>query len=536
MPQYIRNNAWNNGGTFDNPDLLWYAKGVGQMMKRDLNDPTSWWFYAAIHGEYVNPDTAWYPSPAAFPAWGYITAPPSLPTKPLPAPALQTLYWNQCQHGSWYFLPWHRGYLMALEIQLRHDIVAQGGPDTWALPYWNYFGGEGGSQFQMPPAFAQQTLPDGSPNPLYLTMRYGPDGDGDIYVPTAAGEAAHPNDPNLPPAANEVTEQPALSETQFSKADPLYGFGGPDTGFSHDGGHFGRLESNPHNKVHVYVGGAPSDSSIYGLMADPGTAALDPIFYLHHCNIDRLWGVWNAGGNENPTAPSWLDGPAQRFAMPDLNGQPWYYTPAMVTDLGALDYGYEELVAQPAAEPELATRLSALGAPAAALKAAAQPAAPRQPELLGANNGPLRIQAGGTQTVVKMDPRVRSQTAASLTQAAQTALPDKAFLKLENVRGTFDATVLRVFVQSPAAGADTNNALLADTVALFGLRRASASDGQHGGEGLTLVLDITHIIDQLHLAGGLTADALQVDIVPNRPLPEGGAVEVGRVSVYRQAL
>ena len=208
----------------------------------------------------------------------------------------------------------------------------------------------------------------------------------------------------------------------------------------------------------------------------------------------------------------------------------------MVTDLGALDYGYEELVAQPAAEPELATRLSALGAPAAALKAAAQPAAPRQPELLGANNGPLRIQAGGTQTVVKMDPRVRSQTAASLTQAAQTALPDKAFLKLENVRGTFDATVLRVFVQSPAAGADTNNALLADTVALFGLRRASASDGQHGGEGLTLVLDITHIIDQLHLAGGLTADALQVDIVPNRPLPEGGAVEVGRVSVYRQAL
>ena len=322
MPQYIRNNAWNNGGTFDNPDLLWYAKGVGQMMKRDLNDPTSWWFYAAIHGEYVNPDTAWYPSPAAFPAWGYITAPPSLPTKPLPAPALQTLYWNQCQHGSWYFLPWHRGYLMALEIQLRHDIVAQGGPDTWALPYWNYFGGEGGSQFQMPPAFAQQTLPDGSPNPLYLTMRYGPDGDGDIYVPTAAGEAAHPNDPNLPPAANEVTEQPALSETQFSKADPLYGFGGPDTGFSHDGGHFGRLESNPHNKVHVYVGGAPSDSSIYGLMADPGTAALDPIFYLHHCNIDRLWGVWNAGGNENPTAPSWLDGPAQRFACPTSTASP----------------------------------------------------------------------------------------------------------------------------------------------------------------------------------------------------------------------
>ena len=41
---YRRSNAWNNAGTFYNPDLLWYAKGVGAMMARQLRDPLSWWF------------------------------------------------------------------------------------------------------------------------------------------------------------------------------------------------------------------------------------------------------------------------------------------------------------------------------------------------------------------------------------------------------------------------------------------------------------------------------------------------------------
>lgn len=38
MASYLRKNAWNNGGDFSNPDLLWYAKGVEKMMSRSLND------------------------------------------------------------------------------------------------------------------------------------------------------------------------------------------------------------------------------------------------------------------------------------------------------------------------------------------------------------------------------------------------------------------------------------------------------------------------------------------------------------------
>jgi len=542
MATYTRKNAWNNNGDFTNLDLLWYAKGVRKMMARALNDPASWWFYAAIHGEYVNPNNPWYKkNPARFPDWGFITPTPQVPTAPLPTSQIQGLYWNQCQHGTWYFLPWHRGYLMALERQLRQDIVALGGPSTWALPYWNYFGGAQGVQYKMPPAFAKKTLPDNTANALYVKMRYGPDADSKIYIPTPAGEAAHPGDPNF--GYGEVTSD-AMKNNLYTGSDlvtPPPGFGGPQTGFSHSGSVHGNFESNPHDLVHVYAGGGISNTN-YGLMSDPGTAALDPIFYLHHGNIDRMWAVWNAKGNANPTAAAWLDGPTRKFAMPGAGGNPWYYTPAQVRNLSTLNYTYQEmtfvLAASAAPAAVLAKRLSRLGATVTAKKAASAvkgPVLPKKTELLGASKGAIRIKGLATEAAVKLDSRVRRKAVASFAKASTTSLPDKVFLKIENVRGEFDATALSVYVNLPdKAKPGTSQEYLAGTVALFGLNRASAKDGQHAGEGLTFILGISRIIDELHLNDDLDADSLRVRIVPSRPLPDDAKITVGRISVFRQ--
>ena len=38
-----------------------------------------------------------------------------------------------------------------------------------------------------------------------------------------------------------------------------------------------------HNRVHIYIGGA---------MQSVPRASNDPIFFLHHCNIDRLYEEW----------------------------------------------------------------------------------------------------------------------------------------------------------------------------------------------------------------------------------------------------
>jgi tyrosinase len=520
MATFTRANAWNNGGTFDNPDLLWYAKGVGAMQGRGLDDTSSWWFYGAIHGEYVTP--ASLQIPGAFP-WANIPQPPAVPTAPIPSNSGQ--FWDQCQHQSWYFAPWHRGYLLALEAQIRADVINLGGPSTWALPYWDYFGP--GNQFMIPPAFTQQNLPDGSANPLLVAARFGPDNSGNIFVP-----------------AGGVT-QDCLSNDVYTGDDaktPPPGFGGPATGFSHSGGTSGNLENNPHNLVHVFVGGTSPDGQTPGLMSDPGLAALDPIFYLHHANIDRMWAVWNLN-NSNPTDPNWLNGPTaaggQPFVMPTPGGGSSVYTPQQMSSLSQQNYTYDSLP-QPAPVPAaalFAQRLTRLGASAAAAKvrAGAKVALGRNTELVGANQQPLAIKGTGARTSVKLDAGVRRKVSASLAKASETAPPDRVFLNLENVRGTHDAAALSVYINLPeGAKPGDHPELLAGSVGLFGLRRASAKDDKHAGQGLNFVLDITKIIDALHLKNALDVDSLDVRIVPHQAIPDQAQITVGRVSIYRK--
>lgn len=539
MGTYIRNNAWNSGGDFSNTDLLWYAKGVGRMMDRPINDPTSWWFFAAIHGEYANPSTPWYPNPPGFPAWDRITSPPSVPTTPLPDQATQDRFWNQCQHGSWFFPPWHRGYLIALEAQLRADIAGLGGPGTWALPYWNYFGGTAGAQASLPPAFAQTTLPDGSPNPLFVAMRYGPDANGTVFIPTTAWAAAHPN---IPKEAYGDVSDACMQNDVYTGHDvhtSAPGFGGPQSGFAHNGSPHGNMESNPHDLVHVYTGGQVSDTD-YGLMADPGTAALDPIFYLHHCNIDRMWAVWNASGNANPGDSDWLNGPSPSFVMPMPGGTSWTYAPKDVESISRLDYTYQEMTAL--AKPvfnAFANRLQKLGANTSPqeLTAMTERAPSRSPaQLLGASATAIRLTGADSGPIpVTMAEGGRAQLSASLNQAKSGGLPDDVYLKLEGVRGTVDAGVLGVYVsRADEILAPGHYGSFAGTVGLFGLRRASVRDGVHGGAGLTLIIDITQIADGMHLSSQVPG-SLVVRLIPRRTLTGDHPIEVGRVSVYRQS-
>jgi tyrosinase len=63
------------------------------------------------------------------------------------------------------------------------------------------------------------------------------------------------------------------------------------------------LES-PHNSIHLAVGGCDipnyNRSPIEGANGDMGendTAGLDPIFYFHHCNVDRMFWLWQKKHN-----------------------------------------------------------------------------------------------------------------------------------------------------------------------------------------------------------------------------------------------
>jgi tyrosinase len=76
--------------------------------------------------------------------------------------------------------------------------------------------------------------------------------------------------------------------------------------------------------------------------------------------------------------------------------------------------------------------------------------------------------------------------------------------------------------------------LLAGSIALFGVRKATLVDEEHAGKGLTFVLEITNIVDALHLKNALDVDSLNVRIVPVKPVPEDAQISIGRVSIFRQ--
>ena len=161
----------------------------------------------------------------------------------------------------------------------------------------------------------------------------------------------------------------------------------------------------------------------------------------------------------------------------------------------------------------------------------------RNIELVGANQEALTISGSGASTSVKLDAGARQKVSASLASASDTAAPDHVFLNLENVRGTRDASVLTVYINLPeGAKPGDHPELMAGSVGLFGLRKASLGDGSHAAKGLNFVLDITKIVDALHLDNALDADALRVTIVPHRVIPDQAQITVGRVSIYRQGL
>src|SRR3954463_4721347 len=146
--------------------------------------------------------------------------------------------WNMCQHQSWFFFPWHRMYILWFEHVVRDVVKSQGGPANWALPYWNWE-----APRALPPAFREHNLPAGAgggPNPLFR---------GDRFPQINAGT----------PMAPAVVDSTVAMATVpfFGGAAGAFGFGGGVVNHpSHFGaGLTGRLEQQPHNNVHVTIGG-----------------------------------------------------------------------------------------------------------------------------------------------------------------------------------------------------------------------------------------------------------------------------------------
>ncbi|MDV2991188.1 MAG: hypothetical protein N4J56_000842 [Chroococcidiopsis sp. SAG 2025] len=257
-------------------------RGIQVMKSRPDTNPTSWIYQANMHGI------------------------PSGETRRLTA-------WRTCQHGTFYFFPWHRMYLYYFERILRQ---ASGDP-TLALPYWNY--SDSVEQRVLPEPFR---IPADSTNPLYSDR----------------GSSINVNQGDPLPEA-DVRYADAFQRTNFfHTSDGGRSFGGrrvtEANANTHRANGYGDLERRPHNGIHSRIG---------GLMGSVPTAARDPIFWLHHANIDRLWERWLrlGGGRANATTNSdWMN---DTFIFFDENGTQVQLRGRDVLDTaGQLNYLYDD--------------------------------------------------------------------------------------------------------------------------------------------------------------------------------------------------
>ncbi|MEA3410856.1 MAG: tyrosinase family protein [Pseudomonadota bacterium] len=170
------------------------------------------------------------------------------------------------------FLPWHRRFIWDLERELQR---VSGNTDL-GLPYWNWpVGGADASMWE-------NDLLGGDGDPITGVVLSGPFREGEWTIVNSSGSAAGSltrafgtngfatlstqADIEQVLAVTPYDSPPWLAGSAPSFRDQVEGWTGP----------------NLHNRGHVWVGGSML----------PMTSPNDPVFFMHHCMVDKVWHEW----------------------------------------------------------------------------------------------------------------------------------------------------------------------------------------------------------------------------------------------------
>lgn len=451
-------------------ELQSLERGVQVMKSRPKSDPTSWWYQANMHG-YVPDEES-----TIFEAWG------------------------SCQHGNWWFLPWHRAYLLAFEQILR---AASGDPEL-TLPYWDWT--------EQP----QRALPDrffDPQSPLFVENRLITRG--------------------KPIPDDAVRWEKALRFVPFASPGNEESFGGPfqpTPKHEHDR-RFGALELLAHNGVH---------NEIDGWMGDPDTAGRDPIFWLHHANVDRLWGEWLhlGGGRRNPDDSLWL---GTRFTFFDIAGRRIEFSASDVLDLNRLGYSYDKGISTQVIQPSIEM------AKPQGRNVIKEFRAGMQVDVVATDKSSRILQGSPVTIPLVVEPTQRPKVTAALKGFQGRDEADRRVLRVvfDDVR--YDTRPNRFYsvylnLSQLGQGHDPNSPHFVGLITFFESANRAAMGhalGMRRADEARITFDITENLRELGMAGA-PADSITITLVPSDARgggaadPVGGAgpgVTLGRVSI-----
>jgi len=246
------------------------------------------------------------------------------------APSTSNVNFGHGGTGSYSFLSWHRYFLFQFEKKLQSFVPSV------MLPYWDwtdpasimtdtFLGPNGTTAGEVRSGYFARNSPGtvGNPTPV---PPWWPSGLTGWTLPSAFGIWAGALQRNF----DAPSQLPTATDLRQTLGKPTY----PNFQDALESGNGLTSFHQMHNGLHGWIGGH---------MSDPAASSFDPIFYLHHCNIDRLWAMWQMDGHAD-VYPATGGNPEHRRAdimYPWTGGTPGYGThvnlaPITMPDFSAL--------------------------------------------------------------------------------------------------------------------------------------------------------------------------------------------------------
>ena len=413
--------------------LATYANAVSAMKRLPTSDPRSWNFQWYIHSLPTDKNTT----------INSVFGSGSSPNKTLAQASWKTCQPHNTPYVENYFLPWHRAYVLYFE-----SIVRQiSGVPSFTLPYWNYTV-TGAQHGVIPPQFRNTS------SSLYVANRK--------TTPNVNGGA--PIDQGLNPTPINLDSLKYCNYDTFNQ----------------------QLDQGLHGAVHGLTGTGTNMGAV-------PYAAGDPVFWAHHCQIDRIWASWQRAGRTTPSL-------SYNFTFVNAGGGSVTVNLSQFLDYTAQPYVYDSYVAVPAC---LTTRNLAV----------------QREDILAARPkvGPIPLGPGPVE--VTLSPRDTSRPLSARLRAM--AGEERVFLVVRDVRtNTAPNGLFQVFLQLPAnATAATRPQYHVGYINFFD---ASGGMGQNGQHGATFRFDITDLVRRLSAARAMEG-SVRVLVQPAGGTTLGGA-------------